>query len=176
MSAIRDKYEQCGVSNYYLEHGGEYENPHAQDVIKCLRYFYSKEKHMKVLDFACGDGLVSKWIGKRSEIVGCDGYLHERYIKETGNKCHKHTFQDICDFNNFIENNFDLIVFSYAIDLVGGSYIQQLLYRLSTISKEMLVIRPNKHIINSPFWSIKETYNAEKSKSALYISLFNQNT
>jgi ubiquinone/menaquinone biosynthesis C-methylase UbiE len=175
MPSIRQQYEQCGVDSYYLEHGGGYENPHAQDVVKCLRYFYSKEKHMKVLDFACGDGLVSKRIGNQSKIIGCDGYLYERYTKETGNRCHKHTFQDICDFNNFIENNFDLIVFSYAIDLVESSYIQQLLYRLSTIGKEMLVIRPNKHIIDSPLWSIKEKYNADKSKSALYISLFNQN-
>lgn len=174
MPTIREKYEQFGVNSYYLEHGGEYENPHAQDVIKCLRYFYNKEQYRKVLDFACGDGLVSKWIGKRSEIIGCDGYLHERYIRETGNKCHPYTFANICDFNNSIENNFDLIIFSYAIDLVESSYIQQLLYRLSLISKELLIIRPNKHLINSPFWDYQRFHYEGKAKATLYESTYKQ--
>ena len=172
MHSIRNQYEEFGVDNYYLEHGDEYQNPHAQDVIKCLRYFYCKEKYRKILDFACGDGLVSKWIGKRSEVVGCDGYLQERYKRETGNRCYNHTFQDICNFNNFIENNFDLIVFSYAIDLVDRNYINQLLYRLSTISTEMLVIRPNKHIISEDFWNIKTVVREGKSVGTLYESKF----
>lgn len=172
MISIRENYIEKGVESYYSNYGNEYENPHTQDVIKCLRYFYSKNKHKKILDLACGDGLVTKWIGNKSNVIGSDGYLHKRYTRETKNKCYPYTFADICDFNNYIDNNFDLIIFSYAIDLVESSYIQQLLYRLSLISKELLIIRPNKHLIDSPFWNYLEFHYEGKAKATFYESTY----
>lgn len=174
MTSIRENYIEKGVAAYYSDYGNEYENPHAQDVIKCLRYFYQKDKHQKILDLACGDGLITKWIGNKSDVIGVDGYLHKRYTIETGKKCYPYTFANICDFNNSIENNFDLIIFSYAIDLVETSYIQQLLYRLSLISKELLIIRPNKHLINSPFWDYQRFHYEGKAKATLYESTYKQ--
>ena len=140
---------------------------------KFFEYWINKfdmNKHKKILDLACGDGLITKWIGNKSDVIGSDGYLHERYTRETCKKCYPYTFANICDFNNSIDNNFDLIVFSYAIDLVEDSYIQQLLYRLSLLSKELLIIRPNKHLINSPFWIYHESHYEGKAKASLYKS------
>lgn len=167
--SIRIRYEEVGVDAYYQVSGEDYYNPHEASVKNCLRYFYNTKEHENVFDFACGDGLATKWIGNRSNVIGCDGYLHNRYRKETKRFCYSLKFDEFCDFDNVVDDNFDLTILSYGIDLIEKSYIQTVLYRLALISKELLVIRPNNHIIKSPFWSLKGTYKDGKAKASMYV-------
>lgn len=170
MTSIRENYDSLGVDNYYLNHSNEYSNPHSQSVIDCMEQLYDDKRHLTVLDFACGDGLVSKWIGNRSSIIGCDAFLYERYIQETGNNCLTYSFNDFINFNNNLNYHFDLTVISYALDLCDSSIRPMLLYRLSLISNELLIIRPNKHLIDSPYWTLEKTLHLGKSKASIYVS------
>lgn len=170
MTSIREQYDVLGIDQYYLNHSDDYTNPHERDVVECLAQCYDENRHKAVFDFACGDGLVSKWIGDLSYIVGNDCYMKDRYINETGNKCYDCSFFDFINFNNTIEEKFDLTVISYALDLCNIDILPTLLYRLALISKELMIIRPNKHLIQSPYWSLSNTHTNRKSKASMYIS------
>ena len=170
MTSIREQYDAVGIDQYYLKYGNEYSNPHERDVVSCLKSLYNENRHKAVFDFACGDGLVSKWIGQRSYIVGNDCYMKERYVNETGNKCYGYSFKEFINFNNSFEERFDLTVISYALDLCDKDIVPMLLYRLSLISNELIIIRPNNHLIDSPYWTLSNTHTNRKSKASMYIS------
>lgn len=170
MISIRQQYDSIGIQEYYSKHSNDYSNPHYSDVISCLEYHYNKNRHVAVFDFACGDGLVSKWIGNNSYIIGNDCYLKDRYMRETGNGCYGYSFNDFIKFSNAINESFDLTIISYALDLCDKEIVPMLLYRLALISNELLIIRPNKHLLSSPYWLLTDTNKIGKSNSSLYKS------
>lgn len=62
----------------------------------------------------------------------------------------------------------DVIVLSYAIDLVESSYLSTMLYGLSTIADHLIVIRPNNHVVEHFAWQLSKTVKVEKSRGMLY--------
>lgn len=167
--SIRKEYETLGVDTYYSDHAETYHNPHAVFALNCLDQLWKKD-FKSVLDFACGDGLVSKHLAKTQcvdGIVGCDKFMFSRYIKETHNECFQYSFEDISN-GAFELPKVDVIVFSYAIDLVGSSYLNTMLYGLSTVSDNLIVIRPNNHVVDHFAWSLHKTVKTEKSRGMLY--------
>lgn len=171
MQAIRQQYDSYGIDQYYQNHSDNYLNPHTESVIECINVLYEENRHRTVFDFACGDGLISKWIGTRSTVIGCDAYMHKRYKQETNNPCYNLSFNDFINFDNKITDMFDLSAISYAIDLIPNDICPMVLYRLALISKELIVIRPNNHIISSPYWELVDYIRKDKSKATLYKSL-----
>lgn len=170
--SIRKEYETLGVDTYYSDNADSYHNPHAGFALACLDNLWS-DQFKSVLDFACGDGLISKHLKqKHSDLVihGCDKFLHERYKKETGNSTFSYSFEDVA---NGIANlpEVDVIVFSYAIDLVEKSYLNTMLYYLSRISKNLIVIRPNSHIVEHFSWCSVKQVKHEKAKAVLYQTI-----
>lgn len=173
MSGITNQYRTIGVDNYYKEHAIDYDNPHKKQVIECLSKLYSSNCE-KVLDLACGDGLVTKWIKEhfQAEVIGCDKFMAERYKKETGKDCKEYTFQDIASNKSNLDKDFDLIICSYAIDLVPKSYMSNLLWELAQISEHLLIIRPNNHILENNFWDVENKAKEGKAKAVLYKRKF----
>lgn len=167
--SIRKEYEKLGVDTYYSDHAETYHNPHASFALSCLDQLW-KAEFKTVLDFACGDGLVSKHLAKTqksTKVMGCDKFLFFRYQRETLNKCFQFSFEDIAN-GHFQMPHVDVIVFSYAIDLVEHSYLNNLLYGLSTIADNLIVIRPNNHSIDHFAWTVEKSVKVEKSRGVLY--------
>lgn len=167
--SIRKEYETLGVDTYYSDHAETYHNPHAAFALNCLDQLWEKD-FKSVLDFACGDGLISKHLAKTQSVdsvVGCDKFLFSRYIKETHNECFQYSFEDIAN-GNFEMPKVDVIVFSYAIDLVESSYLNTMLYGLSTVAENLIVIRPNNHVVEHFAWTLSNSVKVEKSRGMLY--------
>lgn len=123
-----------------------------------------------MLDFACGDGLVSKHLAKTKSvdsIIGCDKFLFSRYINETDNSCFQYSLEEIA--NGYFElPNVDVIVFSYAIDIVESTYLNTMLYGLSTVTNNLIIIRPNNHIVEHFSWLLDKSVKVKKSRGMLY--------
>lgn len=168
---IRDEYNKIGVASFYKIKNKSYINPHKDFIEECLLYHWSS-KYKTVLDMACGDGLVTKYLKNKNliskgNIFGCDAYMYERYEKETKEKCFKYAFEDISK-GEFAIPKVDIIIMSYAIDLVEKTYLNNFLYGLSIISEKLLIIRPNKHVVPDVYWEKESHYFNGKSKSILY--------
>ncbi len=167
--AIRQLYDSQGVEGYYSSNIENYENPHSKFAIDCLSNQW-QSNFKSVIDFACGDGLISKYLAFNQmavNISGCDKFMASRYISETGFHCVEASFEDIANFKINLPK-VDVIVISYAIDLVQPSYLKKLLYALSCYADNLLVIRPNNHTISSDFWEEVSYFKSGKAKSFLY--------
>lgn len=167
--SIRKEYDALGVDTYYSDHAETYHNPHAVFALNCLDQLWNDEFNT-VLDFACGDGLVSKYLTQTKNIqsiVGCDKFMFERYERETHHQCFQYSFEDIAN-GQFEMPKVDVIVFSYAIDLVESSYLNTLLYGLSTVADNLIVIRPNNHVVEHFAWALDNVVKVEKSRGMLY--------
>lgn len=170
--SIRKEYETLGVDNYYIENAESYHNPHAIFALQCIEKLWT-ESFKNVLDFACGDGLASKYLRKNKNvdsIIGCDKFMFSRYERETKNQCFRFSFEDIAN-GNFELPKVDVIVFSYAIDLVKASYLNNLLYNLSNVSDNLIVVRPNNHTVEHFSWKLEQFVKVEKSRGMLYKKL-----
>lgn len=168
-TAIRNEYTQMGVGNYYLQHANTYENPHSAFAIDCFNQLW-KPQFTSVLDLACGDGLISKHLKAsqfKGAIVGCDKYLSDRYTKETGNLCHVFSFEDIANGQHTLPK-VDVVVISYALDLIEKSYLNNFMFALSLITDHLIVIRPNNHKVEHFSWSVEKDVRCEKARGVLY--------
>lgn len=145
--SIRGEYEIFGVDNYYKEFSEEYRNPHFETIKKLLSNVNVKGS---VLDLCCGSGEVTKIISN-DRVVGCDPYMSEVYFKNTGKKAFKFNFKEIAE-GALYGNYFDTIICSFALHLCELSFLEKVLYQLSIITNDLIVISPHKRPI------IKENY------------------
>lgn len=170
---ITEKYRTIGIQEYYQSKivQDTYENPHQKFVDMCLidLYYNCFSENTSVLDLACGNGMVSNILKKCgiSNIEGADKYMYNRYINETGFLCYPFSFEDIADFNCIFEKQYNVIICSYAFDLVPESYKNKLLYSLSTYTDTLILIRPNSHVVPETIW--KEAYKSRFGKSRLVM-------
>lgn len=171
---ITEHYRSIGVQEYYQNEETQrtYENPHAEFATKSLlasfhQYF---TEDATVLDLCSGNGLISSVLKSCGvqDIEGADKYMYERYSEETGFICHPYSFEDIADFNVQFEKYYDVIVCSYAFDIVPDSYKNKLLYALSTYTDTLILIRPNSHILESDIWEMIHRTKVHKSTATVY--------
>lgn len=167
-AGIRNEYQAIGIDTYYSEKGDEYSNPHSKDAVSCLNAVWN-DSWTSVLDFACGDGLMTKALSSRKipNIVGCDKFMSSRYEKETQKNCLKLSFEEVANFEHELPLT-DIVVFSYAIDIVPSTYLSGLLYALSCSTEYLLVIRPNNHKLEHFSWSIDKEVRFGKARGVLY--------
>lgn len=178
IEAIRKIYDSIGINKYYQDFADDYYNPHASDIELCLyeqlEALYSLKEAMNkdVFDLCCGDGLITDLLEKKYQfrsISGCDFYMKEQYQNKHNNVCYQYSFEDIA-YKNIEIPHFDLTIISYAIDLIPKEQLNLFLYKIAEISKNLLIIRPNKHILNDDFFEVKKIVNCGKAKSILYES------
>lgn len=171
---VTEQYRKIGVQEYYKDTNTQqnYINPHAEYVNESLLnafYEYFTED-ATVLDLCCGNGLVSSVLKSCGvlNIEGADKYMFERYTEETGFNCFHYSFEDIADFNCMFDKYYDVIICSYAFDIVPESYRNKLLYALSTYTDKLILIRPNSHEINSELWELVHKNKVHKSTATIY--------
>jgi trans-aconitate methyltransferase len=167
---ISNQYRQMGVHRFYEEHHKDYANPHKAYVEDCLTHLWDN-RWKTVLDLACGDGLVTKWlknVQKDCIIEGCDKYFSHRYQEETSQPCYGYSFEDIAKGLTEFKYHYDCIIMSYAIDLVPHSYLNSFLWMISMLGDHFLVIRPNNHVINHSSYDMLKKVKFEKSKGFVY--------
>jgi len=171
---VTEQYRTLGVQEYYQQQETQktYTNPHEQFVNECLMdtFYQFFTEDATVLDLASGNGLVSSVLKNCGvqNIEGADKYMHERYTEETGFKCYPYSFEDIADFQCTFDKEYDVIICSYAYDIVPESYRNKLLYALSTYSDSLILIRPNSHSIESTIWNEVHRSKVHKSRAVVY--------
>jgi len=169
MIPIRNMYSTYGVKDYYENHSNEYSNPHEKYIQTLLEQVNIKGD---VLDLSCGDGAASLAISD-CKVIGCDPYLYEQYELRTGNPCLRFSFDDI--INGALQDmKFNSIICSFALHLCEKSKLNTLLYQLSRISNELIIITPHKRPeVNSSFWKLNSIIKENKVTLKKYESLYN---
>ena len=142
MNSIRSCYEKFGVDSYY-QNSKDYSNFHEEQIISILNRNLTNIDTSYVLDFCAGTGLVSKvLIDNNIKCSASDGYLYKEYLKSIKQYCFKLSFVDVVKFG--LPENYSSIICSFALHLCPESMMEQLLWRLSEHSKELVVISPTK--------------------------------
>lgn len=142
MDAIVNEYKKHGVDNFYRLHGHDYENPH-KSIIEYLLAEAKNEWNIKgnILDLCCGSGEVSNMFCE-CDVNGIDPYTKELYEANTNNDCVKMTFKDIVVKG--IGKPYDFVICSYAMHLCEKSMLPMLLYRISEVTNNLVIITPHK--------------------------------
>ncbi len=171
---IRPQYENLGVEGYYQTHGETYRNPHEKQIHVLLEQFAPLLDLSNTLDLACGSGEVTlKLLEFGAVMSGIDPFTASAYFKRTGLEAEDLSFEAIAD--GVLENrSYSLIVCSFAMHLFSVSRLPLLIYQLSNISPQLLILSPHKRPILKPEWGyvVKTAINHERVKGKLYKSAF----
>lgn len=176
--SIRNEYEQVGVDDFYKKIGGEYRNPHFNDIRKSLKKINEKKlvDFSDVLDLSCGTGEVTTILNELGyyNVEGLDPYLCNFYEKNTGYKCLEYSFMDIKK-GVLNDKNYSTIVCSYALHLADESLLSDIFWNLSLISKYLVIITPNrKPNVSQISWEDIDSFSIGKSKTKIYRSKNNK--
>lgn len=141
MEAIRNKYAELGVDEYYKQHGNDYVNPHLDRLTSSVRMIkdFWKLDLTNSLDLCAGSGEITSILGCTE---GCDPYTFESYTEKTGKPCMQYSFDDI--MHGRLDKNYKTIVCSYALHLADRSKLPLIVYQLSLVCNEFILISPNK--------------------------------
>lgn len=162
--SIYNEYDEHGVSGYYEKFADSYYNPHEQSIISILNQIlpiHIKEDN-SILDFACGDGLISKYIMSNfcNKVEGSDPYFQNKYVQ------HNFSFDDVIKGKqNFY---YDVIICCYAYHLLHEKKRNDFLTQLALKTKKFIIITPSKKICtNHMLW--KTTLNTRINKITIII-------
>ncbi len=171
--AIRLKYEELGVEEYYSQFGAEYRNPHEPVIAEVLREAVSRW-HLdltQVLDLACGSGevtLVLQELGAR-RIDGVDPFTGEAFRARTGQQAETFNFEQIAA-GALAGRQYSLIVCSFAMHLIKESWLPSLLFQLGENSDCLLILTPHKRPELKPEWgwTLNDEFVFERVRARLY--------
>jgi hypothetical protein len=158
--SIYDKYALHGVDQYYKKFSKSYYNPHEDKIKKILDDILQYYLHQicKLLDFACGDGLISKYVNNKYKniiVKGSDPYFDNQYCN------YNFSFDDII-CGKLLEH-FDIVICCYAYHLLSDNKRYDFLTQLSMITKKFVIISPSKKIkITHPLWNVVENKRIDK--------------
>lgn len=162
--AIRNIYQEVGVSEYYSSDKYIYHNNHSTEVSDLIKEYYKLLHLDNVLDLCCGYGLVTKTLVSLGyeTVEGSDPYMYSRYRRETGKICHQLSFSDIV--KSGLPNNYSSIICSFALHLCDKSMLPNLLWRLSQATNQLVIISPSKfpNIGNPAIEKFKYTKNNKR--------------
>jgi SAM-dependent methyltransferase len=171
---IRLQYENLGVQGFYQTHGETYRNPHEKQIHGLLEQFAPLLNLSNTLDLACGSGEVTlKLLEFGAVMSGIDPFTAAAYLKRTGLTAEALSFEEIAD--GVLEHrNYSLIVCSFAMHLFPISRLPLLIYQLSNISPQLLILSPHKRPVLKPEWGyvLATEKNFERVKGKLYSSGF----
>ncbi len=175
---IRGEYEKHGVEAYYRSFGGEYRNPHEPQIGDALRRGHEQWRLdlSRVLDLAAGSGeatLVLQSLGAE-QISGVDPFTSEAYQARIGRPARSYSFEDIAA-GALASERYSLIVCSFALHLCEPSRLPALLFQLSQIAPQLLVLSPHKRpVIRSDWgWRLREELVVQRVRVRLYEARVN---
>lgn len=160
-------YEKHGVSGYYSSHAADYDNPHKSSVAQLLNMVHVSGE--TGIDLCCGNGLITMLL-PHINWLGVDPFMNDQYEKATGKKCIKSPIKDIISGRTSLPMC-DVVVCSYAIDIIEQSYLQPMMFVLSNVSNTFITIRPNKKEIQNNAWSLTEKIKVRKTYLCKYDRL-----
>lgn len=189
--SIRHQYEKFGVKKFYETNGDIYINPHTTIINdsfnQIFEYIYHqllcKDNNIYILDFACGDGLITSLILNNIKINnlqniiinGSDPFLSQQYMKKNKNKFVTNVFsfgfEDIIggdiftNCENKLKYHYDLIIISFAIHLLDKKHTKYFLEKIAQHAKYLLIISPTKNKGNFDDISIKSFSKKIETKS-----------
>lgn len=172
---IRHNYQKFGVEDFYKNVKNDYINPHFEFIKNSLINIVNNYNldFSNVLDLAAGTGEVTTILNELNinNIIGLDPYLYDEYIKNTNNKCLKYSFNDI-QKGILDKYKFSTIICSYALHLCEKSILPDVLWNLSLISKNLIILSPNNNpIINETNgWILIDNFKIKKCKTRIYKS------
>ena len=177
-NAIRNKYQELGVEQYYAQHGAEYDNPHFAQIHQLLVQNQSRLDYSNVLDFCCGSGEVSLVLKELGfETNASDPFTFEAYAKNLGKACLKYSFEDIV--KSPLDDQFSTIICSFAMHLCSDDQLFPLVYNLFQSTSTLVIITPHKRPelekyegINLSFEDFALTYRGKKVRLKAYSSNF----
>lgn len=144
---IHTEYQTIGVETFYQLHNKDYINPHLDILNSVIDIIYEKwELGNKVLDLCAGSGEVTLELLKLKnslDIIGIDPYTYETYKYNTNKECLNLSFKDIAVYG-LSGKNYDTIICSYALHLCEESMLPIVLWQLSQISSQLIIITPHK--------------------------------
>lgn len=171
--AIRHRYEESGVADFYAQEGDAYRNPHED----CARFALAQAVKLwpleltHVLDLACGSGemtLELRDLGA-GQIEGVDPYTGRAYRQRTGSEALAATFKQIAA-GALAGRRYSLIVCSYALHLVEPSRLPGVAVALGQLSDALLILSPHKRPQLDPAWGwrlVDEIY-PQRVRTRLY--------
>lgn len=165
---VRNQYALLGVDNYYQKNSDTYKNPHEPIIRNLLQM---KKFKGKILDMCCGSGEVTLAIeNEYTSIIGSDKYTYKQYKRNTNNECLILSFKDIVE-GKLNDYKFDSIICSFALHLCDLSMLPILLYQLSLITPELIILTPHKRpYINEDFWHLESEIKQDKVRMRTYTS------
>ena len=174
-SGFRGKYGTQGVERYYRGEGQTYRNPHEAAIASILEASFEKWalRPGLILDLACGSGEVTLALNNMGflNVVGMDPFTEEAYCSRTGKRAERLAFEDI-EAGQLTGRFYDLIICSYALHLVAPSRLPRLMYQLSFLTPQLIIITPHKrpHVSPSWNWSLQDEIYHLRVRSRLYHS------
>jgi hypothetical protein len=158
MKNIRNLYQKHGVKEFYQNFGKEYRNPHEQIVKNIISELYTSDElnFENVLDLACGSGEVTVILQELGcdTVQGCDPYTYEAYFNRIGNTALRLSFEDI-QTGALKDRKYSLIICSFALHLLDLSRLPGLIFELSNITNNLVVITPHKKPYLDQSWGFK---------------------
>jgi 2-polyprenyl-3-methyl-5-hydroxy-6-metoxy-1,4-benzoquinol methylase len=146
LESIRGEYEEHGVEGYYEKYGNEYHNPHADKLQVAMDWVIDNWSLNlnKVLDLAAGSGEITKILQQHGydNVDGIDPYTCDLYRTETNKECLNMSFDDIR--KNGLGEKYDTIVCSYALHLYDTSKLPTLVWQLSRMCDNLILLSPHK--------------------------------
>ena len=171
MDSVRKGYEELGIEKYYEKHNEDYENPHYETIRDILtNYLEYNDIGNNILDLCCGSGEITRILENTNEnftITGIDPYTKKAYKKRTNKECLSYTFKDIVQ-GKMLNKKYDTIICSFAMHLCEESMLDMLLYQLSQITNNLIIITPHKRPNIKNWFVLKEEYIKNKVRLRIY--------
>ena len=170
MNSIRNEYSKIGVTEFYKKYGDTYSNPHEKTIHKHLLLILNQfNKNDKILDLCCGSGEVSLFLYNKgfNNISGIDPYTKQNYIDRTGLKCSGMDFSDLS--TKGLTEQYNTIICSFAMHLCPKSYLPNLLYQLSLVTHNLIIISPHKKPEINHYFTLSKTQYIDN----VYLKIYN---
>ncbi len=141
---IRDRYQQHGVTNYYLQQGAEYSNPHFPQIQALLTKNEHRIDYSRVLDFCCGSGEVSVVIEKmgHAPTTASDPYTQEAFFRRMERTCLDWSFEEV--IKGELTGDYSAVICSFAMHLCPEDQLFPLTYQLFQHTRLLVIITPHK--------------------------------
>ncbi len=160
MLKIYNEYQKYGVENYYKTFSSEYTNPHEYKITNIYNKYIKNliNKKDKILDIACGDGLICRLVNHYNNnynIDGCDPFFNNKYCKLNL------SFEDIS--KGKLLNEYDIGICCYAYHLISNELRYDFLTNLALVIDKFIIITPSKKIyISHQLWNVSQIIREDK--------------
>ncbi len=143
-TAIRNRYQEFGVENYYEQFGKDYHNPHYLQIEALIERNLEKFDLSHVLDLCCGSGEVSIILQKHNCLTSaCDPFTQAAFSRKIGRTCWGYSFDDIIK-GALQKETFTTIFCSFALHLCEERKLYPLVHQLLRDDHQLVVITPHK--------------------------------